>query len=236
MVCRTVSNIATVTDASFTRSINNSECNTQNNIEDDSQNGIDPVIDPTQNINVDVTEKSIVSTNVAEHDVHINSMPQVRETNKIKTFKRARADVLIDFQKDRTERMQLLREIANRSIQPTVVTQNDHIDCFFKSLAATARTLSPWNLVEAKKKLFDVMSELERKNTYEKYTESPIESSSGILSPNTCTILSSTDTSDMEDSHMLFNLDKSGHSNYEKDANTENISLRNYITSFDIQQ
>lgn len=121
---------------------------------------------------IDTAENHMSPIRDIEQDAHNTSTPSVINIKK-KSFKRTRVDMLMDIQKGRTERAELLREIANRSTVstgPPVVQTDDHIDLFFNSLKATARTLSPLLLVEAKRKLFNVMSEIEQKNALEKYT------------------------------------------------------------------
>lgn len=86
--------------------------------------------------------------------------------------KKARTQLFQDIHKGRSERMTLLRDIAQRATTSGPQSTEDPIDLFFKSLAATAKTLSPRYLAEAKRKIFLDMAEIEEKNIEEKYPPS----------------------------------------------------------------
>lgn len=94
------------------------------------------------------------------------------ETRGRLNSKKARTQ-LSHIDKGRSERLSLLRDIAQRTTQSMPQSVEDPVDLFFKSLAATAKTLSPRYLAEAKRKLFLVMADIEEKNIEEKYPSNP---------------------------------------------------------------
>lgn len=108
----------------------------------------------------------------------IASTKRTSQLEKINAKKR-RAQIFQDIDEGRSARMALLRDIAQRNSSTPSVLVEDPIDIFFKSLAATAKTLSPRYLAEAKRKLFLVMADIEEININEKYP-------SGFPSSNPC--------------------------------------------------
>ncbi|XP_053976045.1 uncharacterized protein LOC128874911 [Hylaeus volcanicus] len=75
--------------------------------------------------------------------------------NNIETRMRTRSQVFNSIEEGRNERMKLLRQLVNKD------QMVDHIDSYFKSLADIAKTWSPLYYAHARRKISNLVSELD---------------------------------------------------------------------------
>lgn len=74
------------------------------------------------------------------------------------------------IQEGRKERMDLLREISHNQSRPAPEMTENQVDLFFKTMCATVKSFPPHLIFEAKRKVFNVISDLECRAAYERET------------------------------------------------------------------
>lgn len=87
-----------------------------------------------------------------KNEINHSFMDAVRKPYEKKTTRRVQDKMLDEIKKGREERLAALKEMKQHE------NSNDPIQIFFKSMAATVSTFPPESVVEAKMKVFNIIS------------------------------------------------------------------------------